>query len=121
MKRTETIKINNREIEITELTALQSHQYIENLGKEDAASIIDQFFPESLPGSFIKLSTGLTEDELGEMHLSEIKELIKAVESVNPITASRLAKLAELGKKVMDDPDLLHKLQELNLREAAAA
>jgi DNA-binding transcriptional regulator YdaS (Cro superfamily) len=120
MRKSKTIKINDKEIVAWEITVSESQNYIENLSN-DEGSFIDLLFPDSLPASLIKLCTKLTEDELLAFYPSEIEEIINAVEEVNPTTASRIKKLAEIGRKALEiDPDLLRKLQEKGLNQTAA-
>lgn len=120
MQKTETIKIDNREITVKEITALESQDYIENLYK-DEGSFIDELFPDRLPSALVRLCTGLTDEELMKMYPSEIELIINTVESVNPTTASRMMKLAEIGRKALEaDPDLMQKLQERSLKKTAA-
>jgi hypothetical protein len=120
MKKDKTIKIGDREIAVREITALESQNYIENLGS-DESTFIDKLFPDRLPSSLIRLCTGLTDDELMAMFPSEIESIINTVEAVNPTTASKIMKLAEIGRKALEmDPDLMQKLQERSSKETAA-
>ena len=120
MKKDKTIKISDKEIAVREITALESQNYIENLGS-DESTFIDELFPDRLPSSLIRLCTGLTDDELMAMYPSEIESIINMVETVNPTTASKIMKLAEVGRKALEiDPDLMRKLQEHSSKKTAA-
>jgi flagellar biosynthesis component FlhA len=120
MRKSKTIKIDDKEITASEITALESQQYIESLSN-DEGSFIDELFPDGLPASLIRLCTGLKEEELLAFTPSEIELIMNAVEEINPTTASRIKKLAEIGRKMMErDPDLMQKLQDLNLKKTAA-
>jgi hypothetical protein len=120
MRKSKTIKIDDREIAVREITALESQNYIENMSN-DEGSFIDELFPDRLPASLIRLCTGLTEEELLAFFPSEIEEIINGVEEVNPTTASKIKKLAEIGRKMMEtDPELMQKLLEHNLKKTAA-
>lgn len=120
MQKKKEITIQNKAIQVHEITALESQQYIENLDN-DEDSFIDELFPESVPASLTKLCTGLTEEELLSFFPSEIEEIIEAVEEVNPTTASRIKKLADLGREALEKyPDLMQKLQEKDSKETAA-
>lgn len=120
MRKSKTIKIDDREITVKEITALESQQYIENIGN-DEGSFIDELFPDRIPASLTKLCTGLAEEDLLAFTESENLKIIEAVEEVNPRTASRIKKLADVGRKALElDPDLMLKLQELNSKKTAA-
>lgn len=120
MKRDKTITIGDREIAVREITALESQNYIENLDNEES-SFIDELFPDRLPSSLIRLCTGLTDDELMAMYPSEIESIINTVETANPTTASKIMKLAEIGRKALElDPELMQKLQEHSSKKTAA-
>jgi len=118
MRKSKTIKIQGKDIIANEITALESQKYIENLANNED-SFIDELFPDRVPASLVKLCTGLTEEHLLSFYPSEIEEVINVVEAVNPTTASRIKRLAEIGREIMEDPDWMKKLQDLNLKKTA--
>lgn len=120
MRKQKNIKVRDKEITVNEITALESQKYIEGMAN-DEGSFIDELFPDKIPASLIKLCTGLSEEELLSFYPSEIDEIINAVEEVNPTTASKIKKLAEIGRIVLEEhPELIEKLQELHSKKTAA-
>jgi flagellar biosynthesis component FlhA len=120
MRKQKTITIQDKEITVNEITALESQEYIEGLAN-DESSFIDELFPDRVPVSLVRLCTGLTEEKLLSFYPSEIEEIIDAVEEVNPTSASRIKKLAEIGRKALEEhPELLERLQEKDSKKTAA-
>lgn len=109
MQKKKKITIRDTEIEVNEITALQSQEYLKNLSN-DKDSFIDELFPERVPASLTRLCTGLTDEKLLSFYPSEIEEIIDAVEEVNPTIASKIKKLAEIGREVIKNPELMKKL-----------
>jgi hypothetical protein len=105
MRKSKTIKIDDKEITVKELTAGQITNEIENLGK-GGLDDIDMLFPDKLPSSVLKTSTEFSNDDLSKFAPSELEVLLDAVEEVNPTFARLIKSLADMGRKAMADGKL---------------
>jgi hypothetical protein len=110
MQRLETkIKIGEQEIIIREITINQSQQVLDSLDTDNDSyepDLIDMLFPESIPAGVVYASTGLNEKELGAFTPSELSEIIKKVEDVNPTFADLVKRLGTIGREVLSNPEL---------------
>jgi hypothetical protein len=101
MKRTKTIKINDKEIICAELSAGEVQEIMDGL-ETIKTGIVDLLFPDRIPSSTIKKSTGMGDEELNKYSPSEMEIIIDAVEEVNPTFASLLQRLAAVGRNYLE-------------------
>lgn len=58
-------------------------------------------FPDKLPSHALRLSLGMTQEQMAELAPSELEPLLEAAEEVNPTFAGLVKRLAEAGRKVI--------------------
>jgi len=89
-----------KNIEAKELTVGQVKAVLEGLEKMDSLHTIDFLFPEEgVPALAVSLSTGLSLEELnGDIPVSEMQGVVKAVKEKNAFFLRMLRSLAEVGK-----------------------
>lgn len=100
MRKTKTIKIDDREILVRELTVAQITEMMESLNDAEINNI-DTLFPDRLPSAALFMSTGMTVNEIAEYTPSEIEIMLDAVEEVNPTFAGLMQRLANVGRQVL--------------------
>ena len=100
-KEPKKITVSGTEITINELTAGQGKKILDNLNDQNL-KIVDMLFPDRICADAVIESTGLSNDELGNFTPSELEEIIKEVETLNPTFASLVKRLATVGRKILE-------------------
>jgi hypothetical protein len=108
MRKSKIIKIDDREITISELTVANINKLFVDVSaqaKPGAANIIDLLFGADIPVEAVAVSCGITVDELEAQYApSEINVIVEAVKEVNPFFTAMLAKLTEAVAKGQAQP-----------------
>ena len=101
MRKTKTVKINDREITAQELTVKQIDKIMSTLDDPEISNI-DMLFPDRLPSIALSEGTGLSVDELADFTPSELEIMLNAVEELNPTFAGLMERLASVGRQAID-------------------
>lgn len=101
MRKSKTLTIDDQEIICNELSAEEIQKILDGLD-DLQIGIIDMLFPDRIPSSAVKVSTGKIDEELNGYTPSELETIIDAVEEVNPTLADLLQRLAQVGRNYME-------------------
>lgn len=105
MRKNKTIKINNRDINVEELTASQIYGMLSNLNEKRAVHPTELLLDAVIPVEAVVLATGMTTAELGgndcDYTPSELDEIWQAVAEVNDFLCRLMVKLAGAGHALL--------------------
>ncbi len=108
MRRKKTIAIDDRDITVKELSVSQVRELMDSLEEKRDISTIDMLFPDGLPAEAIAASTGISVKKLEEEFTpSEIKQIIEAVENLNPFFANMMKRMISAGREILKEKNLM--------------
>lgn len=95
------IQFNGRTVSVRQLTVREVSDYMDHVQQQP--SIADLLMDSAITSQLVQLASGLTAEEInGEVLPSELKRLWEAVAHENPSCAGLLTRLAEAGKKILE-------------------
>lgn len=102
MIRKKAITVDGREVIVRELTVAQIRDLMDQFDKEaGSVDVIDLMFAGRIPFDAVKASTGLDAEALSTFSPSELDQIIKGVEDINPFFANMITRLSKMGEQII--------------------
>lgn len=101
MVRSKVITVDGREVIVRELTVAQIRELMDQSDKNSSVDVIDLLFSGRIPSDAVKTSTGLDAEALCRFSPSELDQIIKGVEDINPFFANMITRLSRMGEQII--------------------
>lgn len=102
MRKSKTIRIDDREITVKELTASQVEALMDGSSDKRRASVAELLMASHIPIEAVCAATGISADELnGEMAPSELAIIWEAVAEVNGFLSAMMQRLMGVAEELM--------------------
>lgn len=99
MRNMEIVKIDDTEITIKELNAIDIKALISNAGKQTMTTL-DLLFGDEMPGDAVTMSCGMTIDDLEKMAPSDLYKIVEVVKKLNPFFMKMVERLTRAAEKI---------------------
>lgn len=99
MKKSKTIKLDDREITVTELTPTQVDDLVRGFNAERSANMVELLMDSPISTEAVTLSTGMSLEEMMAMTPTELHAVWGAVAEVNDFLSRMLDRMLAIAEK----------------------